>query len=595
MKAAILLLLLFALIPVQALDYERKPDVQVLSLSYVDIQRGITTPINSNYIGKGDKILVITVYNPAIREKVKYDNQMEASFFSPREDMLFTAYNVEFELIGNDAVKVKTEKITLPALPPMTQQVPLYFPIEVIGDNETELKLNVKYERIDGLRKLVPYSPLKVPTGEQNTTNLTGNVVSITTIYRYDIFLNEYELDYVTETKEIPIKLYVEEKDVLLEVKDVKADPLIAGGKGYIELTIKNTGKKTARNAYATIELPKSQQQASTAAPSMLPTSMLPLMMPSSISAPTSAASQPAYFIGDLKPGEEARAKFYVTVEVPKGGVYPAKVKLVYLDDYGNLKESDPVSFGISVLSKPEISVKAVDSRVYVNSKGDLVIRVVSNLDLRSASARISVSSPLSALSSECYIGDVRAGEEFTAFFKLQASSEARAGKYPADFYIRFKAGDDFAETDAVKIGVEVLPEIEFEVLGIPEIRAGEEKIVTFAVRNAGNAEVKDASARLVIVSPFTSSDDTAYIGSLKPGEIANASFKISVDRDATPKLYALNLEVKYKNENGEWVISKPAKAVIKVRPYEVNYALYAVIAVLIIAAAVYYLRRRRR
>jgi LPXTG-motif cell wall-anchored protein len=42
-------------------------------------------------------------------------------------------------------------------------------------------------------------------------------------------------------------------------------------------------------------------------------------------------------------------------------------------------------------------------------------------------------------------------------------------------------------------------------------------------------------------------------------------------------------------------VISKPAKAVIKVRPYEVNYALYAVIAVLIIAAAVYYLRRRRR
>ncbi|TDA26557.1 MAG: hypothetical protein DSN99_06050 [Archaeoglobi archaeon] len=130
MRAAILLLLLFALIPVQALDYERKPDVQVLSLSYVDIQRGITTPINSNYIGKGDKILVITVYNPAIREKVKYDNQMEASFFSPREDMLFTAYNVEFELIGNDAVKVKTEKITLPALPPMTQQVPLYFPIE---------------------------------------------------------------------------------------------------------------------------------------------------------------------------------------------------------------------------------------------------------------------------------------------------------------------------------------------------------------------------------------------------------------------------------------------------------------------------------
>ncbi len=604
MRAAVVILLLLLIsFPVCAIKYEREPTVEILSLSYLDIQKGITSPINSNYLGKGEKMLVVTIYNPAVIEEVRYDSIPEASFFNSRQDLLFTAYNIEAELIGNDDVKVKTGKISIPALPALTQQVPLYFLIEVIGNNDTELKLKIKYERIERLKSLDPYT--NVTSGEWTQTvtlvgtpNPTPNppnwvqIQNMTTIKYYSA--SNYELEYVTETKEIPIKLYVEDKDVLLEVKEVKADQLIASGKGSIELTIKNVGKKTARSAYATIELPKSQQSATQSA--ALPTSMLPFMMTSSISASatTSSASQPAYFIGDLKPGETAKVSFYVTVDVSKGGVYPAKLKLVYLDDYGNLKESDPVSFGISVLSKPEISVKAVDSRLYVNSKGDLIVRMTSNLDLKSASAKISVNSPLSALSSECYIGDVKAGDEFLAFFKLRASSEAKAGKYPADLYIKFKAGDDFVETDAIKIGVEVFPEIEFEVIGTPEIRAGEDKVVTFAIRNAGDSEVKDATARLVIVSPFTSSDDTAYIGNLKPGEIANASFKLSVDRDATPKLYALNLEVKYRAENGDWVISAPAKAVINVKSYEVNYTLYVVIAILIIAGAVYYLRRRR-
>ncbi len=57
-----------------------------------------------------------------------------------------------------------------------------------------------------------------------------------------------------------------------------------------------------------------------------------------------------------------------------------------------------------------------------------------------------------------------------------------------------------------------------------------------------------------------------------------NASFKISVDSDATPKLYALNLEVKYKDPEGEWAYSEPAKAKILVTPAKPPYGLYAVV-----------------
>ncbi|MCS7130572.1 MAG: S-layer protein [Archaeoglobaceae archaeon] len=601
MRAEVVAIFIFiaVLIPVPALSYEREPSIEVVSVSYIDIQKGITSPINSNYLGKGEKILLITIYNPAVREKIRYDFIQEAMFFNSREEMLFTAYNVELELESNDAIKVKTGKITLPALPAM-QSVSLQFFIEVFGENETELKFKAKYEVIDKLKTLQPYDPNLIPVRRMTTIiNSTADLFNFTlqntTEYRYDIFLKEYELEYTTKIKEIPIKLHIEEKDVLLEVKEIKTEKLIVDGKGNVEVSIKNVGKKTAKNAYATIELPK-LQQATTQAISSIPTSMLPFVISTpSIGSTTSAtSSQSSYFIGDLKPGEIAKASFYVTMDVPAGGVYPVKLKLVYLDEYGNLKESDPVSFGIEVISKPEVSVIEIDSRIFVNSKGEVILKMKSNIDLSDASARIVVSSPLSALSSECYLGDIKSGDEFSAIFKLKASSEAEATKYPAELYVKFRAGNEYVESDAIKIGIEVKPEIEFFVLEKAKIRAGEEAIVTFAIRNNGNAVVRDATARLIIVSPFSSTDDTAFIGDLNPGEIAKAKFKLSVDRDATPKLYALNLEVKYRAENGEWVISKPSKAIIEVEPPTANYTVYLIVLVLLLAGVVYYLRKRR-
>ncbi|MEM4472827.1 MAG: S-layer protein [Archaeoglobaceae archaeon] len=587
------LCLLISIIPVSALSYEREPSIEVLSISYLDPQKGITTPISSNYISKGEKILVITIYNSAVREKVEYSNLQESLFFNSREDMLFTAYNVELELEGNEAVKVKAGKVKLPAIPAL-HTVSLQFPIEVISGEEVTITLKVQYEVIDRLETLETFTQFQRPT--EFTTTITnsssGISISNTTRYHIEIPTKEYSLRYSKKETEIPIRLIVEER-VLISVEDVKTGKLIAGGKGDIKVVLKNVGKKVARNAYAILELPKAQTQTTATVPSALPMSLLMLQqqqIPSGVSQPF---PQPSYFIGDLKPGDFAIAEFRVPIEVTSGGIYPVKIKLVYTDDFGNLKETDPVTFGIEVLSKPKIDVKDVKSDVFVNSKGDVIVKMISDVELVQASARIVVSPPLSALSSECYIGDIKAGEEFTAIFRLKASSEAKATKYPAEIYLKFKAGDDFSESDAIRIGVEVQPEVDFEVIGIPEMYAGEEKIVVFGIKNTGNLEVRDATARLIIVSPFSSTDDTAFFGNLKPGEVANVSFKISVDRDATPKLYALNLEVKYRTENGEWVISKPEKAIISVKAPPLNYLLYLILIVAAIAAIAYYVKRK--
>lgn len=591
---AITILLLAASVA-SALDYEKEPDV----IAYV---------YGSNYFERGDeKNLVLVILNNAWSEKIEYDNQLEAGFFNGKEDMLFTAYDIKVKLEGNDYVKVKTPEQRIPALKPMSP-LNLNFLVS-ISDNveagEYELNLNVEYYRINALEKFdsLPIEVTEEKTysleNNQNWTNTTKNVTRVV--------MMGYELEYIKETKTIPIKIYIEEKPVRLAVLDVEGENLMGQSKGRIKITVRNEGDKKARNAYLVLDTPSGMDAqglslSSAQQPSMMamPTSMppgfaIPPTMVSSESATSTSLSsaKAAYYIGDLKPGETATATFYLKLNVKDGGMYPLQIKAVYVDEFGEQKESDSTTFGINVSDAPKITVKNIESRVYVNAKGEVRVTFVSDSNLEDASVRISAESPLSVLSSEYYIGNVRAGEEYEVVFKLKASSEAEPVTYPAKLTVIFKSLDEYVELDPVRIGVKVNPKMEFEVQGQPSIAAGEEKILTFRVKNMGDFEVKDATARITIVDPFSSSDDSAFIGDLKPGETANATFKISVDSDATPKLYALNLEVKYKDPEGEWAYSEPAKAIINVTPARPPYGLYAIVGIILVAAIIYYLRRR--
>jgi hypothetical protein len=49
-------------------------------------------------------------------------------------------------------------------------------------------------------------------------------------------------------------------------------------------------------------------------------------------------------------------------------------------------------------------------------------------------------------------------------------------------------------------------------------------------------------------VEPFKSSDDTAYLGDLKPGEKATARYQVSVNDAAVTREYTLDTEVRYRD-----------------------------------------------
>ena len=80
-----------------------------------------------------------------------------------------------------------------------------------------------------------------------------------------------------------------------------------------------------------------------------------------------------------------------------------------------------------------------------------------------------------------------------------------------------------------------------------------------------GDTTVSSAQARISAVDPFTSNDDIAYIGDLKPGESRTVSYVMSVDKAATIKEYGLDSEIRYRDQLDNTYISDTMKVKVNV------------------------------
>ena len=88
---------------------------------------------------------------------------------------------------------------------------------------------------------------------------------------------------------------------------------------------------------------------------------------------------------------------------------------------------------------------------------------------------------------------------------------------------------------------------------------------VTF--QNTGDATAYNAQARISAVDPFTSNDDTAYLGTMAPGDIRQASYEVSANSDSTVKEYGLDSEVIYQDVLNNEITSDPLKVNVQVVP----------------------------
>jgi hypothetical protein len=119
--------------------------------------------------------------------------------------------------------------------------------------------------------------------------------------------------------------------------------------------------------------------------------------------------------------------------------------------------------------------------------------------------------------------------------------------------------------------------------------------------QNTGSATAYGAEARIITVDPFTTNDDTSYLGDLAPGETNTARFEITVSSSATIKEYALDSEIKFRDALNNDQISDRIKVPIEVVGISgIGWLLspYGILVIALIVIAIVYfgvIRRRKR
>jgi len=140
----------------------------------------------------------------------------------------------------------------------------------------------------------------------------------------------------------------------------------------------------------------------------------------------------------------------------------------------------------------------------------------------------------------------------------------------------------------------------DFEVIEVDsELLPESSGILSIKFKNTGEETASRATARLRLSDPLSSTDHTAFLGNMEPGDEVQAMFNIDVDPDATAKTYSIKAEIEYEDHEGKTKISDTIYVPAQVGETEDIGAIYQnpflMGGILLILTALVYVYMKRR
>ncbi len=271
---------------------------------------------------------------------------------------------------------------------------------------------------------------------------------------------------------------------------------------------------------------------------------------------------------------------------------------------YADVNETLPLTITI----RPHVRITVLSSTagsLSIGTEGylNLTVRNDGSEDGKKATVQVtrSGSSPVIPTDSSVFVGDFPSGGVVACMYKVAVSNDADAQTYPVDVSVTYEDREGSVITsDTVTIGVPVGGKAGFAITSDPPaIAAGQTRVITVEYRNTGSTTVYHAQTRISAVPPVSSDDDTAYLGTLQPGETAVARFAISALSDAEPGTITLNSEVRYKDALANSQISDTIKVPVTILPPSGGITLPGMATLVLIAAGLlcagYYLLVMRK
>jgi hypothetical protein len=300
--------------------------------------------------------------------------------------------------------------------------------------------------------------------------------------------------------------------------------------------------------------------------------------------APLVVKSDPQ-MLGDIKAGSSANALFTTKINSDAAaGSYTLMVPINYTylyqaDQYGvdtiqyTYKTTDEI-VPIPIIIKPDVSIdvlSAVPEQLNVGTEGYIDMKIKNTGSENGTKAIVKIlrngNSPIVPTDSSVYIGDFASGSIIDARYKVSVAADAERQTYPVDVVVVYQNNEgDFVTSRSDTVGIPVGGKVDFTVISPPaEMNPGNKKVINVEYKNTGETTVYSAQSRISAVDPFTSNDDVAYLGDIKPGSSAIASYEVSVDRTATMKEYGLDSEIRYRDALDNTYLSDTMKVKINV------------------------------
>jgi hypothetical protein len=243
-------------------------------------------------------------------------------------------------------------------------------------------------------------------------------------------------------------------------------------------------------------------------------------------------------------------------------------------------------TFPITIKIKPQVKIEvleAVPENLNVGSEGYLNLKIKNTglEDGKMASVKINRNgaSPLIPTDNSVFIGDFPSNGTVGCRYRISVSSDAEKQTYPVNVVVTYENRDgDVVSSPAETLGVPVGGKITFTSETVQVVQ-GSQSVIQVTYMNSGTTTAYNAQARLSAENPFTSSDDTAYLGDLKPGETSVAHYQFSVDDTAAVKEYFLNTEVRYRDVLDNSQVSDTFNVPVKVLEKPASNGLIQVLA----------------
>lgn len=203
--------------------------------------------------------------------------------------------------------------------------------------------------------------------------------------------------------------------------------------------------------------------------------------------------------------------------------------------------------------------------------------------------------------------------------FEIEVWKNAGAGSYPLevelsyqfqkDVYLEGNVSENRIDlsflyedvNETHEIFILIKEEANFEVTDVESsLYPGSTGPISMTFKNTGEENASKAMARLRLSDPLSSTDYTAFLEDLEPGEEVRAVFNIEVDSDAAAKAYPIKAEVEYEDSEGETRVSDiiyvPAEVNKEKAREDIlkNPLLISGVLLLLAGLAYYYLKKRK-